>query len=92
MEESQASHDCGCGVNSQEPVHREVHKVFYYIDTSMTATNGEKDRQRGRRLLPFLRSTHDFFHGISRGFPLVQNGIHLRRDGEFNLVVAGECQ
>jgi hypothetical protein len=47
VEENQASHDCGCGANSQEPVHREVHEVFYYIDTSMTTTNGEKDRQRG---------------------------------------------
>lgn len=45
-----------------------------------------------RQLLPFLGAAHDLFHGFSRGFPMVQNGIYLRGDGEFDLVFVCQCQ
>jgi hypothetical protein len=40
------------------------------------------------RLLPFLRAAHDFFHGFSRGLAVVEDGVNLCGDGEFNLVLA----
>src|SRR5262249_46436128 len=45
---------------------------------------------RARLLLALLWAIHDFPDGVGRGLSLVQDGVHLGRDGQINIVFARE--
>jgi hypothetical protein len=41
-------------------------------------------------LFAFLGALHDCGYGFARGFAVMEDGIYLSRDGEFNVMFRGE--